>query len=174
MKDKYIYTTSKGRQMLSLAPSALRSPILTAKWEQNLNDIAKGNLDKNKFLYDIINYTKLIIKEIKSSDKKFVHDNETREKCPDCVSIFMLPPSLEVLEKRLRGRHTDGEEVIKKRLKAACGEIMQAENYDYVIVNDTIAGAVEQINLIIAAEKLRFSRSRSIIERMLNHAETIC
>mgnify|MGYP002353175545 FL=1 len=51
---------------------------------------------------------------------------------------------------------------------------MQAENYDYVIVNDTIAGAVEQINLIIAAEKLRFSRARSVIERMLNHAETIC
>ncbi|HBC28045.1 MAG TPA: guanylate kinase [Ruminococcaceae bacterium] len=99
---------------------------------------------------------------------------QIREKCPDCVSIFMLPPSLEVLEKRLRGRHTDGEEVIKKRLKAACGEIMQAENYDYVIVNDTIAGAVEQINLIIAAEKLRFSRARSVIERMLNHAETIC
>jgi DNA topoisomerase-3 len=88
-KDKYIYTTSKGRQLLSLAPLDLKSPVLTAKWEKNLNDIAKGNLDKNKFLYDIINYTKLIIKEIKSSDKKFVHDNETREKCPDCGNYLL-------------------------------------------------------------------------------------
>lgn len=88
-KDKYIYTTSKGRQLLNLAPLDLRSPVLTAKWEQNLNDIAKGNLDKNQFLYNIINYTKLIIKEIKSSDKKFVHDNETREKCPDCGEYLL-------------------------------------------------------------------------------------
>ena len=88
-KNKYIYTTSKGRQLLSLAPSDLQSPVLTAKWEQNLNDIAKGKLDKNKFLYDITDYTKLIIKEIKNSDKKFVHDNETREKCPDCGNYLL-------------------------------------------------------------------------------------
>jgi len=88
-RDKYIYTTSKGRQLLSLAPSDLKSPVLTARWEQNLNDIAKGNLDKNKFIYDITDYTKLIIKEIKNSDKKFVHDNETREKCPDCGNYLL-------------------------------------------------------------------------------------
>ena len=68
-KDKYIYTTSKGRQLLELAPEDLKSPVLTAKWEQKLNEIAKGNLDKNKFLDDMIDYTRLIIKEIKNSDK---------------------------------------------------------------------------------------------------------
>ena len=88
-KDKYIYTTSKGRQLLELSPSDLSSPVLTAKWEQQLNDIAKGNIDKNKFLNDMINYTKLIIKEIKNSDKKYVHDNETREKCPDCEGYLL-------------------------------------------------------------------------------------
>ena len=88
-KDKYIYTTSKGRQLLELAPVDLSSPVLTAEWEQKLNEIAKGNLDKNKFLNDMINYAKLIIKEIKSSDKKYVHDNETREKCPDCEEYLL-------------------------------------------------------------------------------------
>jgi DNA topoisomerase-3 len=88
-KDKYIYTTSKGRQLLDLAPADLKSPVLTAEWEQNLNEIAKGNLNKNEFLNNMINYTKLIIKEIKNSDKKFVHDNETREKCPDCGNYLL-------------------------------------------------------------------------------------
>ena len=88
-KDKYIYTTSKGRQLLELAPTDLKSPVLTAKWEQKLNDISKGNLEKNKFIDDMINYTRLIIKEIKNSDKKFLHDNETREKCPNCQEYLL-------------------------------------------------------------------------------------
>ncbi len=88
-KDKYIYTTSKGRQLLDLAPSDLSSPVLTAEWEQKLNEIAGGNLDKNRFLNDMINYTKIIIKEIKNSDKTYIHDNETREKCPDCEEYLL-------------------------------------------------------------------------------------
>lgn len=88
-KDKYIYTTSKGRQLLDLAPVDLKSPVLTAEWEKNLNEIAKGKLNKNQFLKDMIDYTKQIIKEIKNSDKKFVHDNETREKCPDCGNYLL-------------------------------------------------------------------------------------
>ncbi len=88
-KDKYIYTTSKGRQLLDLSPQDLKSPVLTARWEQKLNDISKGNLDKNLFLNDMIDYTKIIIKEIKNSDKKYVHDNETREKCPECEEYLL-------------------------------------------------------------------------------------
>jgi DNA topoisomerase-3 len=88
-KDKYIYTTSKGRQLLELAPKDLKSPVLTAEWEQQLNEIAKGSLDKNKFLDDMVDYTKLIIKEIKNSGKEYVHDNETREKCPNCREYLL-------------------------------------------------------------------------------------
>lgn len=88
-KDKYIYTTSKGRQLLDLSPEDLKSPVLTAEWEQKLNEISKGSLNKNQFINEMINYTKLIIKEIKNSDKKFVHDNETREKCPDCGNYLL-------------------------------------------------------------------------------------
>lgn len=88
-KDKYIYTTSKGRQLLDLSPEDLKSPVLTAEWEQKLNDISKGNLNKSQFLNEMIDYTRLIIKEIKNNDKKFVHDNETREKCPDCGNYLL-------------------------------------------------------------------------------------
>lgn len=88
-KDKYIYTTSKGRQLLDLSPVDLKSPVLTAEWEQQLTDIAKGRMEKNKFLNDMIEYTKTVIKEIKTNDKKFIHDNETKTKCPDCGSYLL-------------------------------------------------------------------------------------
>nr|WP_207204890.1 guanylate kinase [Clostridium minihomine] len=98
---------------------------------------------------------------------------QIKEKNPDCVSVFLLPPSLEVLESRLRDRASDSEDVIEKRLTAACDEIQQARNYDYLIVNDTVEHAVEQIRAILCAEKLRFHRADSNIERMLNYAKTI-
>jgi DNA topoisomerase-3 len=88
-KDKYIYTTSKGRQLLDLAPVDLKSPVLTAEWEQHLTDIAKGQLDKTKFLNNMIDYTKTIVKEIKENDKKYIHDNETKTKCPDCGNYLL-------------------------------------------------------------------------------------
>lgn len=88
-KDKFIYTTSKGRQLLDLSPKDLKSPVLTASWELKLADIAKGRLNKNEFLNEMIDYTKKIIDEIKTSDKKYVHDNETKSKCPDCGSYLL-------------------------------------------------------------------------------------
>lgn len=98
---------------------------------------------------------------------------QIKHKNPDCVSVFLLPPSLQVLESRLRQRASDSEEVIQKRLASSCGEIQEAKNYDYIIVNDTVEHAVEQINAVLCAEKLRFCRANSNIERMLNDAKTI-
>ena len=86
---------------------------------------------------------------------------------PDCVSIFILPPSLEVLEKRLRRRGTDAEEAIQKRLAAAKSEIAQAMHYDYVVVNDDLESAVEQVAEILRTEKLKSIRNQDFIERML-------
>lgn len=89
MKNKEIHITSKGRQLLDLAPKDLKSPELTAKWEKTLNDISKGKSKKNEFLNEIKNYSKTIVKEIKNSENKFKHDNLTRNKCPECGK-FML------------------------------------------------------------------------------------
>lgn len=88
-KDKYIYTTSKGRQLLGLVPAELKSPILTAKWEQQLTDISKGKTNKDKFVNSMIEYTKSIVGEIKTSDKQYIHDNETKERCPECGSYLL-------------------------------------------------------------------------------------
>lgn len=95
---------------------------------------------------------------------------QIKEKCPDCVSIFILPPSIGVLEKRLRARGTEDEGTLQKRLKAAREEIQKAKDYDYVVVNDTVEGAAEQIDKIITAEKLKYSRNNTIIERVLDNA----
>lgn len=89
MKNKEIHITSKGRQLLDLAPKDLKSPELTAKWEKTLNDISKGKSKKNEFLNEMKNYSKTIVKEIKNSENKFKHDNLTRNKCPKCGK-FML------------------------------------------------------------------------------------
>ena len=92
---------------------------------------------------------------------------------PDCVTVFLLPPSMQELENRLRGRGTETEEKIRQRLQTAAGEMQSARNYDYTVYNDTVAQAVEDIKTIIAAEKLRFSRDPEAIERMLSYAETL-
>ena len=98
---------------------------------------------------------------------------QIKKKCSGCVTIFILPPSVSVLEQRLRDRHTEDEATIQKRMHAACEEIEQAKNYDYVVINNTVENAVDAINTIISAEKHRYIRNDSIIERVLNHVETI-
>ena len=93
---------------------------------------------------------------------------------PQCVSIFILPPSMQVLEKRLRGRGTEAEETIQKRLQKAREELPHAKDYDYIVYNDALEDAVSDIRAIIKAEKLKFSRNPNSIERVLEHAETVC
>ncbi|WP_207753420.1 DNA topoisomerase III [Sporosalibacterium faouarense] len=88
-KGKSIYITSKGKQLLDLVPEDLKSPALTAEWEQKLGRIAKGKLSKNSFINEMKNYSKEVVKEIKNSDETFRHDNLTRTKCPDCGKYML-------------------------------------------------------------------------------------
>ena len=76
------------------------------------------------------------------------------EKCTDAVSVFIEPPSFEELEKRLVLRGKDSEEVIKHRLETARLECMLAEQYDYVIVNDDVVRATQELDDIITAQRL--------------------
>lgn len=88
-KGNEIHITSKGKQLLSLVPSDLKSPELTASWEMRLQAIAKGKESDKAFMKEIEHYTKALIQEIKSADSTFRHDNMTRTKCPECGK-FML------------------------------------------------------------------------------------
>lgn len=84
-----IHITSKGKQLLKLVPKDLQSPTLTAEWEQKLSAIAKGNLNKDKFIGEMKDYAKVIVEDIKKDDTKFKHDNMTKSKCPDCGKFLL-------------------------------------------------------------------------------------
>ncbi len=84
-----IHITNKGKQLLELVPDDLKSPVLSAEWEQKLEQIAKGRLKKNTFISDIKQYTKEVVKDIKMSDSRFKHDNITGTKCPDCGKLML-------------------------------------------------------------------------------------
>ena len=84
--------------------------------------------------------------------------------CPECVSIFLLPPSYEALRQRLYGRNTDDPKEIERRLGNARGEIEQAHLYQYVVVNDNLELAYDQVSAIITAEKQRTNRFFPVVE----------
>ncbi|OIJ15690.1 DNA topoisomerase III [Anaerobacillus arseniciselenatis] len=86
---KDIFVTGKGKQLLDIAPDDLKSPALTADWEQKLEAISKGKLDKNSFINEMKSYSKLVVNEIKNSKKKFKHDNLTGSKCPECGKLLL-------------------------------------------------------------------------------------
>lgn len=81
-----------------------------------------------------------------------------KQMMPECLNIFILPPSLAVLEARLRGRASDSEEVIQRRLINAEGEIRMADRYDYILINRDLTQTVEDVRLIIRAQQFRASR----------------
>ncbi len=82
-----------------------------------------------------------------------------KEKCPDGIYIFLLPPSLDELKRRIEGRGTENPESLARRLKNAVAEIKIGLQYDYVVVNDTIDNATAQIKTILAAERLKVARN---------------
>ena len=85
---------------------------------------------------------------------------QVRERVPEAIKIFIIPPSLQVLEQRLRGRGTETEEQIQRRLARARGEYREADFYDYVVINDHLETAANELNAIITAELCRYSERR--------------
>lgn len=77
------------------------------------------------------------------------------ERCPDGTFIFLLPPSLEELRRRITGRGTESEESLARRLAAARDEIQLGRRYRYAVLNDTVEAATARIQTILAAERLR-------------------
>lgn len=100
--------------------------------------------------------------EIQGADK-------IRKLYPDVVSIFLMPPSAAVLEKRLRGRNSEDEETINHRLVIAKEEMRRAADYDYVVINDTVENAAAGIETIINAERRKTFRNKKIISEVINN-----
>lgn len=93
-----------------------------------------------------------------------------KEKCPDAVFVFILPPSLKELKRRLGKRGTESEDVIEKRLGKSAEEIGQAYKYDYALINGDLDTAVSDLKAIIRAEELKIKNSKNNIDEVLKNA----
>ncbi len=86
---KSIVPTSKGLQLIELVPADLKEPLLTAKWEQALDAISRGNANKKDFIYEIRDYAANLVKNVIAENKKYVHDNITKKPCPQCGKMLL-------------------------------------------------------------------------------------
>lgn len=92
---------------------------------------------------------------------------QIRQKLPECVSIFIMPPSFSVLKNRLRGRNTESEAQITERLNAALREIERAGEFDYIVVNDALEKAVTDFITVIESSRLQYKNQKNIIDEVL-------
>ncbi len=97
---------------------------------------------------------------------------QVRRLFPSCISIFILPPSLGELEKRLKGRGTDSAEVIARRMAAVREDVAHVSEFDYVIINDDLNEALREFNAIVLAARLRgpsqLARHQTLINQLQN------
>ncbi|PYG87631.1 guanylate kinase [Ruminiclostridium sufflavum DSM 19573] len=92
---------------------------------------------------------------------------EIKQKYPDCVLVFIIPPSFEELERRIVCRGTEGCDVIGKRLEQASREMKYASKYDYLVLNDSVDNAVSDIERILDSERLKPSRNEDLLSSLL-------
>ena len=96
---------------------------------------------------------------------------QVRRIFPDCISIFILPPSLEALEQRLKGRGKDKAEVIDKRMAAVREDVAHVAEFDYVIINDNLNVALRELNAVILSAKLAGTKQLSRYQELINQLQ---
>ncbi len=116
-----------------------------------------------KFVLDQVNKGEIVILEIDVQGAL-----QVKELFDEAVFVFLLPPSMKELKNRILKRGTESKEDIDIRLSNAIDELKLAYKYDYVVMNDDVDVAVENIEAIIKAEKLRVNRSQNILDNIIN------
>lgn len=130
-------------------------------------------LEYNEFLGNYYGTPKLPVENCVNSGRDIIIEvdvngaEQIRKKIPDAVGIFIMPPSLEILRERLQGRGTDCGEVISKRLNSALGEISRATEYNYVVVNDCLDDAVNNVLRIMSVDSFKIDRNIDLINKVL-------
>jgi len=115
--------------------------------------------------------------EARSADKDLVLDidvqgaRQLRSRFPEAISVFILPPSRDELEKRLRARSEDSGDVIERRLRGAASEIRRFDEYDYIIVNRDVKSATENLGAIFKAERRRRAKKETEVRSILESFE---
>ncbi len=114
-----------------------------------------------------------ILRKAKAAGKDLILDIDVqgaaqlKQRLNQAVSIFILPPSRQVLESRLRNRSSDSDEVIQRRLEEASNEIEEFGKYDYLLINDNLDASFEQLRGIILAERCRTERAREQVKKIV-------
>lgn len=121
-KGKDIIPTSKGKQLIDLVPKELKSPLLTAKWEGELDKISKGKEDPRKFTKDMRNYATALVEAVKQENAKFHHDNLTGKKCPVCGKYMLEVKSKNGTMNVCQDRECGHRENVARLTNARCPE----------------------------------------------------
>ncbi|MBQ5968888.1 MAG: guanylate kinase [Clostridia bacterium] len=116
---------------------------------------------------DLMRAGKTVILNIEVTGGKNV-----RRLMPDAVEVFVIPPSIAELERRLTGRGTETPEAIRRRMEIAKKELRHACEYDYIVVNDALEDAVDDVLAIIRASKLKTEKSTQKICEVMDYAES--
>ena len=117
--------------------------------------------------------SRAILRKAETAGKDLILDIDVqgaaqlKQRLNQAVSIFILPPSRQVLESRLRNRSSDSDEVIQRRLEAASNEIEEYGKYDYLLINDNHDASFERLRGIILAERCRTERARDQVKKIV-------
>lgn len=131
-------------------------------------------LEYNKYLDNYYGTPRKPVEEVLNNGGEIIIEVDVngaasiREKLPEAVSVFIMPPSFNVLKNRLSGRGTESEELVNKRLNEALNEISRASEYDYIVVNDALSEAVSDLVAIIKSERYRINKKLNIINEVLS------
>lgn len=181
-KGKDIYPTSKGKQLIELVPKELKSPILTAKWEKKLDEISKGKTDAHQFIREMKNYATALVEDVKSDDSKFVHDNKTGKKCPNCGKYLLEVKGKNGIMNVCQDRECGYRENISRTTNARCPECKkklelrgQGEGQIYVCPNTNCSfrekASVFNKRFDSKANKVNKREVNNIMKKMKKEAE---
>ena len=152
-KDYYFISSDKFEDMIS------KGEVLEyAQYGVNMYGTPKAPVDK------WLSEGKTVVLKIEVQGAKNI-----KEMYPDSVGIFLLPPSMEVLEKRLRSRGTETEEDIRRRLEIARDEIHKSVDYDYFVINDELETASDDVLTIIRALDFSYKRMNNYVSEVINN-----
>lgn len=152
---KLAYSISMTTRLPRLGEVDGRDYIFTTKeaFEQAIKD--GGLLEWAEFVGNYYGTPLSYVEKLRNEGKNVLLEIEVqgatkvREKCPDALSIFIIPPTMEELENRIRGRRSEPEEIVQQRLAKAAGEMKMVKDYKYVVCNDDPQLAADMISLII-------------------------
>ncbi len=139
-------------------------------------DMLQNNelLEFNKYLDNYYGTPRKPVEEVMNNGGEIIIEVDVngaaqiREKLPEAVSVFIMPPSFEVLKSRLSGRGTESEDLVKKRLSEALNEIARASEYDYIVINDDLSEAVDDFVSIIKSERNKTNKNIHLVNEVLS------